>query len=139
TSVEVRISRNKYPMRLTSDITSTDIQANAAGRIGETSGAVTDQVSAAILRMMRAADQDMYRRQVMMLVGSLEELAKGLRGVEGRKQVLYFSAGFNSEALVGFSPAHARSAAIAFTERRLHDVDHRPRYGGVTFRGTLTA
>ena len=127
------------PLSLSADIVSPDIQANAAGRFGETSGAVTDQVSAAILRMMRAADEDMYRRQVMMLVGSLEELAKALRGVEGRKQVLYFSAGFNSEAIAGFSPADARSAAIAITEGRLQDVDHASRYGDTTLRGTLNA
>jgi VWFA-related protein len=133
------LARINDPLSLSADIVSTDIQANAAGRFGETSGAVTDQVSAAILRMMRAADQDMYRRQVMMLVGSLEELAKGLRGVEGRKQVLYFSAGFNSETLVGFSPSDARSAAIAITEGRLQDVDHASRYGDATLRGTLNA
>ena len=125
------------PLSLSADLVSADIQANVAGRFGETSGAVTDQVSAAILRMMRAVDEDMYRRQVMTLVGSLEELAKGLRGVEGRKQVLYFSAGFNSETLVGFSPADARSAAIAVTEGRLQDVDHASRYGDATLRGTL--
>jgi VWFA-related protein len=131
------LARINDPLSLSADIVSPDIQANAAGRFGETSGAVNDQVSAAILRMMRAADQDMYRRQVMMLVGSLEELAKGLRGVEGRKQVLYFSAGFNSEALVGFSPADARSAAMAITEGRLQDVDHASRYGDATLRGTM--
>jgi VWFA-related protein len=131
------LARINDPLSLSADIVSPDIQANAAGRFGETSGAVTDQVSAAILRMMRAADQDMYRRQVMMLVGSLEELAKGLRGVEGRKQVLYFSAGFNSEPIVGFSPADARSAALAITEGRLQDVDHASRYGDATLRNTM--
>lgn len=131
------LARINDPLSLSADIVSPDIQANAAGRFGETSGAVTDQVSAAILRMMRAADEDMYRRQVMMLVGSLEELAKGLRGVEGRKQVLYFSAGFNSETITGFSPADARSAAVAITEGRLQDVDHASRYGDATLRNTL--
>jgi VWFA-related protein len=133
------LARINDPLSLAADIVSPDIQANAAGRFGETSGAVTDQVSAAILRMMRAADQDMYRRQVMMLVGSLDELAKGLRGVEGRKQVLYFSAGFNSEALVGFSAADARSANLAIAEGRMQDVDHASRYGDATLRGVLNA
>ena len=131
------LARINDPLSLSADLVSPDIQANAAGRFGETSGAVTDQVSAAILRMMRAADEDMYRRQVMMLVGSLEELAKGLRGVEGRKQVLYFSAGFNSEAITGFSPADQRSAALAITEGRLQDVDHASRYGDATLRNTM--
>lgn len=131
------LARINDPLSLSADIVSPDIQANAAGRFGDTSGAVTDQVTAAVVRMMRVADEDMYRRQVMMLVGSLEELAKGLRGVEGRKQVLYFSAGFNAEAITGFSPADARSAAMAITEGRLQDVDHASRYGDATLRGTL--
>ena len=133
------LARINDPLSLSADIVSPDVQTNLTGRFGEASSALADQVSAAIVRMMRAADEDIYRRQVMMLVGSLEELAKGLRGVEGRKQVLYFSAGFNAEPLVGFSAVDARSAAMAITEGRLQDVDHASRYGDTSLRNSLSA
>lgn len=133
------LARINDPLSLSADILMTDIQISPGGRFGEASGAISDQVAAALVRLMRAADENLYRSQVMSLIGSLEELAKGLRGVEGRKQILYFSAGFDSQALVGLSGADSRSASMAVTEGRIQDVDHQTRYGDSRLRQLFAA
>src|SRR6185295_14355541 len=68
-------------------------------------------VLAVLARRMRAAEEEQYRRHIQTLIGSLEDLAKGLRGVEGRKQILYFSAGFDSRMLIGQTGSEQKAAA----------------------------
>lgn len=79
----------------------------------------------------------MYEQQVMGLIGSLEELGKALRNVEGRKQLVYFSAGFNQQGLVGMQGADARTAAESLTQGRLWEVDSNARFGDARLRNTF--
>src|SRR5512143_3767249 len=65
-------------------------------------------------------------------------LARALRGVEGRKQVLYFSAGFDARMLVGQWGAEQRASADSVLEGRLWEVDSRTRYGDSRLRDAIT-
>jgi VWFA-related protein len=129
------------PLSLSVEMTSPDLQTlRAGGRLSESGASdVAAQVAAVILRLMRSADENLYRRQVSTLIGSLDELAKGLRGVEGRKQILYFSAGFDSQTLVGLSGADAVSASMASIEGRIQDIDSQARYGDTLLRNVFSA
>ena len=59
-----------------------------------------DDVRAADPDAVRA-DQQVYLHNVERLLEGLDGLAPALQGVEGRKQILYFSAGFDARLLVG--------------------------------------
>jgi len=82
-----------------------------------------------LARRMRSAEDQAYRAQVQNLIAGLGELARGLRRVEGRKQVIYFSAGFDSRVLTGETGESQRQAAQAVVEGRLWDVDEMGRHG----------
>jgi VWFA-related protein len=128
------------PLDLSSELVSADVQApRAGGRFSESGGTGLDQIVAAQLRLMRRADENMYRNQVLTLIGSMGELARGLRGVEGRKQILYFSAGFDSQVLVGLSGADAASASIASTLGQIQEIDNQSRYGDARVRTIMAA
>lgn len=126
------------PLGLAANISSTDLQTNPADRQGEASQTLTDSVLAVLARRLKEADEHRYRNQVLGLVGSLEELAKSLRSVEGRKQIVYFSAGFDSRALVGQSGSEMRNSAEAVVEGRIQDVDNLARFGDTRLRDLLT-
>jgi VWFA-related protein len=116
------------------------VDSRASSRNQESSAEVAESVRVALARRMRSADESLYRAQVSGLISSLGDLARGLRGVEGRKQVLYFSAGFDARALVGASAADMRESAEAVIEGRLSDVDT-ARFGDTPLRdafGELT-
>lgn len=116
----------------------TDIQgggrSTGGGGTNESVQALTDSFLKALAQRLRAADEGLYQQQVLGLIGSFEELGRALRHVEGRKQLVYFSAGFNSQALVGMQGNDARSASDAVTQGRLWEVDSNARYGDARLR-----
>jgi VWFA-related protein len=134
------ITRISDPLGLAADLALTDL---ALPGLQDSSQVVTEPtltgVLAVIARRMRAAEEEQYRRHIQTLIGSLEGLAKGLRGVEGRKQILYFSAGFDSRLLIGQTGSEQRSAAESIAEGRLWEVDGATRYGDSRLRQSLSA
>ena len=133
------LARFTDPLSLAATFESTDFQAAGSGKGQEGNQAQTDSILAFLQRRMRQADENLYRQQVSHLIGSLEELGEALRGVEGRKQVLYFSAGFDSQALTGATGDQARQASEAVAEGRLWEVDSNARYGDNRLRDTYGA
>ena len=101
---------------------------------GNDVSSVTDSFLQALALRLRAADANIYEQQVIGLIGSFEDLARSLRNVEGRKQLLYFSAGFNSQALVGMEGADARTASESLVQGRMWEVDSNARYGDARLR-----
>jgi VWFA-related protein len=131
-----RLLRIDDPLALVSSFEATDIRAGGT-RNEDASAAVTESVLAVMARRMRSADESLYRGQVSGLLSSLKDLARGLRMVHGRKQVLYFSAGFDSRALVGATAAGMRESAEAVIQGRLWDVDT-ARFGETELRDAFT-
>jgi VWFA-related protein len=129
------LARISDPLHLT--LSSTDIQTggrNTPGTGGSDYTAVTDAFLQALSLRMKAADRSIYEQQVHGLIGSFEELGKSLRNVEGRKQLLYFSAGFSSQALVGMEGVDARTASESLVQGRMWEVDSNARYGDPRLR-----
>ena len=129
------LARINDPLNL--NFSATDLQGGgqAAGE-GSSEGlqAVTDSFLKALAQRLKSADEGIYQQQVLGLIGSFEELGRALRNVEGRKQLVYFSAGFNSQALVGMQGYDARNASDAVTQGRLWEVDSNARYGDARLR-----
>ena len=90
-----------------------------------------------MVRRMRSAEEQAYLDNVEMLLGSLRTLARALQGVEGRKQVLYFSAGFDARLLVGERGSEQRTSADSVVAGRLWEVDAFSRFGDSNLRQFL--
>jgi VWFA-related protein len=110
-----------------------DLGAPVAGGTGHASAdipqAVLDDVLSVLANRMRAAEVEAYRNNILTFISSLEGLATGLRRVEGRKQILYFSSGFDSRLLTGQQGVEQRTASNSIVEGRLWEVDGATRYG----------
>ena len=100
----------------------------------ELTAALSDSVTRYLAMQMRAVEEQVYRSQVLQLLGSLQDLAGGLRGVEGRKQVLYFSAGFDAQVMVGTAGSDQRLASEAVLRGALWEVSAEGRYGDPRLR-----
>ena len=133
------LARISDPLGLAADLGLTDLQA--AGANEETSTAtpqaLTDSVARVMVVRMRSADQQIYQHDVHTLLEGLETLATALRQIEGRKQVLYFSAGFDARVLVGETGSDQRLAGDAVTSGRLWEVDSLAHFGDSRLRETL--
>lgn len=75
--------------------------------------------------------------QVLALTTAMEDLAKVMREVDGRKYVVYLSEGFDSDVILGTDDAErSREMASAVANNESWRVDSEERYGST---GTLTA
>ncbi|MFP3939849.1 MAG: VWA domain-containing protein [Thermoanaerobaculia bacterium] len=75
--------------------------------------------------------------QVLALTTAMEDLAKVMRDVTGRKYVVYLSEGFDSDVILGTDDAErSREMAAAVANNESWRVDSEERYGST---GTLTA
>jgi VWFA-related protein len=128
------LARISDPLALASDVAARDMRPESR-RTDDAREAQFAEALTVLSRRMRSAEEQAYRAQVLTLLASLEELARGLRRVEGRKQVLYFSAGFDARVLTGETGESQRLTAQAVVQGRLWDVDDLSRHGDTRTRG----
>ncbi len=131
-----QISRISDPLGLAANLLGTDLTARPG--VGDEPQALLDNVAAVIVRQMRAAEAEQYRNQVQTLLAGFEDLARGLRNVEGRKQVVYFSAGFDSRFLVGEQGYEQETTNLSLEQGRLWEVDGQARFGDARIREGIT-
>jgi VWFA-related protein len=133
------LARISDPLGLAMDVGLTDLQATGAGEETQTAApqALVDSVARVMVVRMRAADEQVYQHNVNTLLDGLDTLARALRGVDGRKQVLYFSAGFDARVLVGQWGADQKAAGEAVAAGRLWEVDSLARFGDSRVREAL--
>jgi VWFA-related protein len=125
------------PLGLAADLMVTDIAISTRESAQNSTQSVMDSVMAVLVKRLRAAEDQAYRANVLTLASSFRDLAVALRGVEGRKQVLYFSAGFDSHLLVGERGDDLKQSSQSVMEGRLWEVDANARFGDSRVRDTL--
>jgi len=64
-----------------------------------------------MLRLAQNTDRNNYYREVFNLLAGLEKFGDGLRFIRGRKNLIWFSSGFDARALVGASSEELRRNA----------------------------
>lgn len=106
--------------------------APSSGRDGD----LMEELRDLQVRLGRVQDEE-YRRKVDVLMTSITQLAKMLDSVQGRKQVIYLSAGFEQKSLVGAQGQQAVSNGQAVTEGRLWDVDTVSHFGDSSVRNRM--
>jgi VWFA-related protein len=128
------LSRISDPLAL-SGFEVTDRTGVGTDDLGNVLGdAHSDSALSVYLRRLKAADESLYRRQVTTLLLSMGDLGEALRGVAGRKQVVFFSAGFDSTAILGYAGAEMRRDSEALVAGRLWDVGTEARFGDTNLR-----
>jgi VWFA-related protein len=131
------LTRISDPLGLAADLLATDIARAGSNIIRGDPQAVMGDVLAVLVRRMRAAEEEAYRGNIMTLISAFEDLARGLRAVDGRKQILYFSAGFDSRLLVGQTGSEQQNASESVARGALWEVDGNVRYGDARVRDLL--
>lgn len=132
-----RLAKVSDPLALVSGIEATDLATGGQDQASLAADPFLIDTLSVQARQLRQADENIYRDQVRFLLDSMEDFATALNTVEGRKQVIYFSAGFDSGGLVGATAADMRSAAESFVQGRLFNVDDQARFGDPRLRNQL--
>lgn len=91
-----------------------------------------------LINRMRAAEVESYRANIATFVSAMGGLSRALRRVEGRKQVLYFSSGFDSRLLIGQTGEEQKKSAESAAAGRLWEIDDATRFGDTRLRDELT-
>jgi VWFA-related protein len=99
-----------------------------------------DPMAEYLLQMARAlarSDQAQYRQRVEGFLAGLDVLARTLDSVQGRKQVILLSAGFDSTVLGGARGQESQEAADAVLSGRLWEVQSDRYFGDSQARDAL--
>ncbi len=133
------LTRISDPLGLAADLALTDARPTPGGadEASTTPQELMDDLLRVLVNRMRSAEEQSYQRNVELLLGGLANLGRSLRGVEGRKQVLYFSAGFDARLLTGQWGSEQKSASESVVSGRLWEVDDRTRFGDTNLRDAL--
>jgi VWFA-related protein len=131
------LTRISDPLALAADLGVNDIARTTTDTVETTPQAMLDDVLKVIVGRMRASEERIYLQNVERLLGGLDALAGALRGIQGRKQLVYFSAGFDGRLLAGQWGSEQRDAAEAVMRGRIWDVDGETRYGDSRLRDGL--
>ena len=75
-----------------------------------------------MMTLYRNAEEATYSAKIMDYLGSLRQLAEVLEAVQGRKQVILFSSGFQQTSLMGVTGVEAMSNNVAVAEGRIWEV-----------------
>jgi VWFA-related protein len=103
---------------------------------GKDNDKATEFYRDSVLQLARS-ERNAYRQRVMGYVGDLQGLAQLLDSVQGRKQVILLSGGFDQSVLTGAEGTEQADAARAVVEGRLWEVQGDRRFGDAGARSTL--
>jgi len=96
---------------------------------GPTRQSDADEQLRAQLILQDQVERQIYANRVQSFLGGLEGLAQMLDSIQGRKQVLLLSGGFDPSVLGGVEGAQRVESARAVTEGRLWEVDPSAYFG----------
>jgi VWFA-related protein len=83
------------------------------------------------------SEQENYRQRVLAFIEGLRQVARVLDALQGRKQVILLSSGFNESVLVGVHGEEARRDAEAVIEGAHWEVREDSRFGDTEVRRQL--
>jgi len=97
-------------------------ETNATATIGPTN--VLDELDhyIEISEFGRRSEQRVYQREVASFLDSFEKFADGLRLIRGRKNLVWFSTGFDSRSLTGGTIAEMERSQRAIEDGQIYQV-----------------
>ena len=88
-------------------------------------------------KLMARGDQTQYRQRVEGFLANLEQLVQTLDAVQGRKQVILLSAGFDSSVVAGASGQETQEASENVVSGRIWEVQSDRYFGDSAARNSL--
>jgi VWFA-related protein len=133
----LQLDRQADPLGLAYDLR--DVGGALADTLPEESGnAVSDAIRAVQLRYERSQEAA-YKQRVLALIAGLGQLARSLGAVQGRKQVVFLSSGFDDVGLLGQQSTQAAQDSEAIARGRTWEVSSENRFGDPQTRQELTS
>jgi VWFA-related protein len=131
----LKAERQADPLGLVYDLT--DLGGALSDTVMEEGrGALADAIRTVQIRFERSQEAA-YRQRVLALMDGMETLAKALDVVQGRKQVVFLSNGFDEAALVGAQGTQSLQESDSITRGRLWEVATETRFGDTEVRQSL--
>jgi VWFA-related protein len=131
----VRADRQPDPLGLVYDLQ--DVGAALSDTLPEEGGgAFSDALRAVQIRYERSQEAA-YRQRVLALIDGMETLAKALDAVQGRKQVVFLSSGFDEAPLLGSQGIQSLQESEAISRGRVWEVASENRFGDTEVRQSL--
>jgi VWFA-related protein len=128
----LQLDRRADPLGLAYDLR--EVGAAMPDTVPDESGnALADAMRAVQIRFERT-QQAVYRQKVLALFEGLGQLATALEVVQGRKQVVLLSSGFEETTLGGQSTAQTLADSEAVVRGRLWEVQSENRFGDTQVR-----
>jgi VWFA-related protein len=132
----LQLDRRADPLGLAYDLR--EVGAAMPDSLPEEGGsALADAMRAVQIRFERS-QQALYRQKVLALFEGLGQLATALEAVQGRKQVVFLSGGFDGTTLGGQSTAQTLQDSDAVVRGRLWEVQSENRFGDTQVRDDMT-
>jgi VWFA-related protein len=122
--------RQADPLGLAYDLT--EVGSALSDSIPE-DGSVFDAVRAVQMRYQRSQEAQ-YRERILGLLDGMGGLAKALDAVQGRKQVVFLSNGFDDTVLTGQQGKNAQEEGDAVAHGRIWEVPSESRFGDAQVR-----
>ena len=131
----LKAERQADPLGLVYDLTDLG-HALSDTLIEEGAGALTDAIRTVQVRFERSQEAA-YRQRVLAFIDGMETLAKALDAVQGRKQIIFLSNGFDEAPLVGTQGIQAQQESDSIARGRLWEVATETRFGDTEVRQSL--
>ena len=114
-----------------------ELGSAAADTVGEERGEMFEDSIRAIQIRFERAQEAHYRQRILALLDGMRQLATALDVVQGRKQVIYFSNGFDETALEGQQGAQQIRDSEAVSRGRYWEVRSENRFGDAEIRAEM--
>ncbi len=130
----LQLDRRADPLGLAYDLT--EVGAALVDDVPEpgTAGSGLGEYLRAIQIRYEVSQQVQYRQRVLAFVDGMAQLAKALDAVQGRKQVILLSSGFDSTMLTGQTGSQAARDSEAVVAGRVWEVQSDNRFGDPQLR-----
>jgi VWFA-related protein len=135
----LQLDRRADPLGLAYDLTDVGAaMADAVSEPGASPVGIGDTLRAIQIRY-EASQQAQYRQRVLAFVDGMAQLAKALDAVQGRKQVILLSSGFDSTMLTGQTGSQAARDSESVAAGRVWEVQSDNRFGDAQLRQEMGA
>ena len=128
----VQIDRQADALGLAYDLR--DVGSLLADTVRTERNTANEESIRSIQVLYQRAERSGYRDRVLNFIAGLGELAQGLEVVQGRKQVILFSSGFDESTLVGNQGQAAARDGEATLRGRVWEVGTEERFGDSDIR-----
>jgi VWFA-related protein len=133
----LQLDRQADPLGLAYDLR--DVGAALSDTLPDESGnTIADTLRAVQMRYERSQEAA-YKQRVLALIDGLGQLARALDAVQGRKQVVLLSSGFDDVGLLGQQGPQAVQDSEAIARGRTWEVTTENRFGDAQTRQELTS